>query len=131
VDGDRIVWAEQVPGGWALRMATVRRRITPADLAALVQRMASTGEVRDAGTARTLAALLDEADRAQAAGDAAKERDALVRFRDGAQRQAGGGIAEPSAARLAELVNAMLPSFGGGAEGPGSTTPGTLGGGSH
>jgi hypothetical protein len=128
VDADRIVWAEQVSGGWEVRMATVRRLIAESDLASLVQRMAASGEIRDAASAQTLATLVADAARAHDAGDAAKERDALAAVRDQAQRWAGRHMDPGAASRLAEVVNAMLPTLGAGVEGPGVTGGGTLAG---
>jgi hypothetical protein len=127
-DGARIVWSEKTADGWNVRLAAVQRQVTPADLASLVDAMAASGEVANAGVAESLRAFLGQASRAHDAGDPAKERDALERFRDEVQRLAGRQIAAPAAARLAAMVNAMLPTLGAGPAVGGTTEGGSLAG---
>jgi beta propeller repeat protein len=112
IDGDRIVWTERANERWEIRTATVQT-LTLAALSATVDRMLASGDVANAGAARSLQAFLAQAARAHDAGDAAGERAALQRFRQHVRQLAGRQLTSSSAARLTAMADALLRALGG------------------
>jgi hypothetical protein len=109
VDGNRITWTELVNQRWELRTASVQRLPALAGIAAAVDGLRRAGEIADDAAAEALQGDLAATSRAEGAGDAAAERDALAHFRAQVVAWSGTRITPHAAASLTGMVDAISP----------------------
>ncbi|HSU13958.1 TolB family protein [Longimicrobium sp.] len=112
IDGSRVVWTERANERWEIRTAVVQA-LTLATLSSTVDAMLASGDIANAGAARSLQAFLAQAARAHDAGDTAGERAALQRFRQHVRQLAGKQVSAAAAERLTAMADTLLRALAG------------------
>jgi len=107
IDGSHVVWTEWRNNRWEVLAVEVAPP-TVAGLRSELKRMAETGAVRNAGTARSLDVFLAQAAAAQSAGNRARAVERLRQFSAQVAQHAGRLIEASAAERLRGIAAGVI-----------------------